>query len=270
MLQTRKMNTPMQKMLPGTKLWLSLALILCVMIVRNYALSIALTIVSVIMIVYEKKMTLFKIIIISMIIMFISMYGIHGAIAPTIDKAHDPVLFTIFGIKYYAKGFAHASYYYLRIMPLMSSLFLIFITMDYTDLGATLCKLGFPYKGVFTFIDSFQVINLLGKEMNQIRDAQRARGLETEGSLIKRFKAFIPIMIPVVANSIVKVQDQAIAMDSKGFNSKCKKTIYRDLTETPYDRTVKILSIAVCVAVIAYGVLTITGAITPFLTNIYQ
>ena len=64
--------------------------------------------------------------------------------------------------------------------------------------------------------------------MEQIRDAQRARGLNTEGSLLQRFKAFIPIMVPVVANSIVKVQDQAVAMETKGFNSECKKTVYRE------------------------------------------
>ena len=268
MLQTRKATTPMQKMLPATKMWLALALILAIMVIRNYTLSFALIIISVIMIILEKKTSLFKFLVITMIIMFISMYGIHGAIAPTIDKANDPIMFTIFGIDYYAKGFSYASHYYLRVIPLMCALFLIFTTMDMADLGATLCKIGIPYKGVFTFIDSFQVMKLLGKEMNQIRDAQCARGLETTGNLISRFKAFIPIMVPVVASAIVKVQDQAIAMDTKGFNSPNKKTVYRDLPETKLDLTVKYISILVSIAVIAYGVLVARGIIEPFLTNI--
>lgn len=268
MLQKRKANTPMQRMLPATKMWLALALILAIMVIRNYALSFALIAVSVVMIILEKKTALFKLLVVTMIIMFISMYGIHGAIAPTIDKANDSVMFSILGIDYYAKGFAYASHYYLRVIPLMCALFLIFTTMDIADLGATLCKIGIPYKGVFTFIDSFQVMKLLGKEMNQIRDAQCARGLETGGNIFSRFKAFIPIMVPVVASAIVKVQDQAIAMDTKGFNSPNKKTVYRDLPETKFDLTIKYVSIFVSIAVIAYGVLVARGVIEPFLTNI--
>ena len=49
---------------------------------------------------------------------------------------------------------------------------------------------------MFTFIDSFQVITLLSKDMEQISDAQRDRGINTEGNLLQRFKAFIPIMVP--------------------------------------------------------------------------
>ena len=142
------------------------------------------------------------------------------------------------------------------------------MTMDVADLGAVMCNAGIPYKFTFTFIDSFQVITLLGKEMEQIKDAQRARGLNMEGNLIQRFKAFLPIMIPVVANSIVKVQDQAIAMDTKGFNSECKKTVYREIIVTPLDKAVKTVGIILAIAGAAYGICTKVGVITPFLTNI--
>ena len=140
--------------------------------------------------------------------------------------------------------------------------------MDTTDLGATMCKAGIPYKAMFTFIDSFQVITLLSKDMEQIRDAQRARGLNTEGNLLQRFKAFIPIMVPVVANSIVKVQDQAVAMETKGFNSECKKTVYRELTPYKWDPVCKWFGILLGVFSIAYGVLSAVGVIPAFLTNI--
>ncbi len=126
----------------------------------------------------------------------------------------------------------------------MCALFLIFLSIDMTDLGVTICQAGISYTAMFTFIDSFQVITLLKKDMEQIQDAQRARGLQTEGNLIQRFRAFVPIMVPVVANSIIKVQDQAVAMDTKGFNSDCKKTIYRELTPCKWDPLCKWQGIA--------------------------
>lgn len=268
MLQTRDKSTLLKKLNPRSKLWLALGLVLANVLFKNYYFSLLIMAVSIAMIIKEKQLTLFKVILVSMLILFVSMYGIHGAMAPIIDKATDPVMFRIFGIRYYAKGFAFASRYYFRVAPLMCSLFLIFLTMDMADLGAVMCHAGIPYRFVFTFIDSFQVITLLNKDMEQIKDAQRARGLSTEGNLIQRFKAFIPIMVPVVANSIVKVQEQAVAMDTKGFNSKCKKTVYREIEYCTADYIVKVLGIVLIVTSIAYKICVAASVIPPFFTNI--
>lgn len=267
MIQERNFPTFLKKLTPAPKLWFALGLILAVLFLKNTYFSIAVTLISVIMVVHEKQITLFKVLIVTIAVLFVSMYGIHGAIAPIIDKANDPVMFNIFGINYYAKGFAYASRFFLRLCPLMCALFLLFMSIDTTDLGVTMCRAGIPYKAMFTFIDSFQVMTLLSKDMEQIRDAQRARGLNTEGNLIQRFKAFIPIMVPVVANAIVKVQDQAIAMDTKGFNSECKKTVYRDLIPYKWDPVCKWLGILMCVGSVAYWLLTVTNVMPAFLTN---
>ena len=110
----------------------------------------------------------------------------------------------------------------------------------------------------------------MGSEMciRDSRDAQRARGLNTEGNLLQRFKAFIPIIVPVVANSIIKVQDQAVAMDTKGFNSSCKKTVYRELTPYKWDAACKWLGIFLGVFAVLYRILAAVQVIPAFLTNI--
>ena len=68
-------------------------------------------------------------------VLFVSMYGVRGAIAPIIDKANDPVMFNIFGINYYAKGLLMHLAFFLRLCPLMCALFLLFMSIDTTDLG---------------------------------------------------------------------------------------------------------------------------------------
>ena len=216
MLQERNFPTFLTKLTPAPKLWFALGLILANILLKNLYFSIAVIIVSVVMIIKEKHMGLFK----------------------------------------------------LRAIPLMCALFLIFLSIDMTDLGVTMCKAGISYNFVFTFVDSFQVITLLRKDMEQIRDAQRARGLNTEGNLLQRFKAFIPIIVPVVANSIIKVQDQAVAMDTKGFNSSCKKTVYRELTPYKWDAACKWLGIFLGVFAVLYRILAAVQVIPAFLTNI--
>ena len=137
----------------------------------------------------------------------------------------------------------------------MAFLFLIFRTINMTDLGVWMTKAGLPYRWAFIFTDSFMVIPVLSKDMEQIMDAQRARGLVTEGNLMTRMKAFVPVIVPVVANAFAKVQDQAIAMDTKGFNSKCKKTVYRELPNTHEDKICKAISLVVLIASIVFKVL---------------
>lgn len=123
-----------------------------------------------------------------------------------------------------------------------------------TDLGVAMNEGGLPYRAAFIFISTFQILPILSKDMQQITDAQKARGLETEGNLIQRFKAFLPIMIPVVSNSIMRVQNQAIAMETKGFNSTAKKTIYRELDKTKVDLILKWLSIALTLIAVVYRI----------------
>lgn len=268
MLQERKRTTFLKKLNPNAKLWLALGLICAIILLKNLYFALAIMVGSIILIVHEKQIGLFKFILLTMVILFLAMYGIYGAIAPNINHAADSVVFHVFGIPYYGSGFAYAAKYYFRVAPLMCSLFLLFLSMDMTDLGVLMCNAGIPYHLVFTFIDSFQVIILLGKDVEQIRDAQRARGLNTEGSLIKRFRAFIPIMVPVVANSIIKVQDQAIAMDTKGFNSDRKKTVYRELEHFWGDSVIRAVGLVLAGGSILYCALVAVSMISPFFTNI--
>lgn len=50
--------------------------------------------------------------------------------------------------------------------------------------------------------------------MNTIMDAQRSRGLETEGNLITRAKSFLPLISPVVMSSLINTRERAIALES--------------------------------------------------------
>ena len=59
--------------------------------------------------------------------------------------------------------------------------------------------------------------------MNTITDAQRSRGLETEGSLLTRAKAFLPLISPVVMSSLINTRERAVALEVRGFAAKQKK-----------------------------------------------
>lgn len=77
--------------------------------------------------------------------------------------------------------------------------------------------------------------------MSTITDAQRSRGLETEGKLITRIKAFFPLISPVVMSSLINTKERAIALEVRGFNSKKKKTFLNEQVKTKGDIFIKVI-----------------------------
>ena len=89
-------------------------------------------------------------------------------------------------------------------------------------------QIGFPPRFGYMISSVFQIIPQMMGTMNTIMDAQRSRGMEMEGNLFVRAKAFIPLIVPVVSSSLINTRERAIALEVRGFDSKEKKTFLTD------------------------------------------
>ena len=255
MIQDRNKHTFLRKLYPSTKLYLCLALTLSVILFANNWYSLGVFLLGLGFIVREKFYLEFKIIAVTLTLMFISMFLINGTLYPGNDYTKAPAfVLPLLNIKFYHEGLERSVTVYRRVAPLMCTLFLLFRSMNMTDLGIAMNQGGLSYRASFVFINVFQILPVLSKEMTQITDAQRSRGLETEGNILTRVKAFAPIIIPVVCNSIMKVQNQAIALTTKGFSSDAKKTIYRELTKSTADYVLIVCSLLLTVGSIVYRI----------------
>lgn len=255
MIQERNKNSFLRRLYPTTKLWMCLGLTLSIILFANTWYSVAIFLLGLYFIFTEKFYLEFKIIAVTLTLMFISMFLINGTLNPINDYTKDPVfVLPVLNIKFYAEGLARSVSVYRRIAPLMCTLFVLFRSINMTDLGVSLNEAGIPYRASFVFINVFQIIPVLSKEMSQITDAQKSRGLQMEGNVLQRVKALAPIIIPVISNSIMKVQNQAIALSTKGFNSDRKKTVYRELPKAGADYVLKAASILLAVGSIAFRV----------------
>lgn len=258
MIQERNKPTFLQRLHPSTKLWMSLGIILAVFLFANPWFSFSLMAIGIIWIYKENFILEFKIVAFAIFTMGLSMFLINGTLNPVNNFSNDPVfVLPLLNWKFYKEGLEYALRVFGRIAPLMATLFLLFRTINMTDLGVALHEAGISYRSSFIFITTFQMLPVITKDMRQITDAQKSRGLDTEGSLLNRAKAFIPIMLPVIANSITKVQEQAIALETKGFNSTNPKTIYRTLERSKADHILKWCSISVCGLAVVYRLVLI-------------
>ncbi len=100
----------------------------------------------------------------------------------------------------------------------------LFQSTQNKELSRALEDRGMNYKVVYVFLSSMEMIGVLNKKSQTIMNAQRARGVETEGNMLVRAKAFFPTMVPLVLSSITDMEERVLTMESKGFNAPCEKT----------------------------------------------
>jgi energy-coupling factor transport system permease protein len=227
MLGIHEKDTFLKRLYPMTKIWASLGFIIGIFTFSNYTISSVIFVLALMVILKEKMLKEFKILLFAAVLLGISLFLIQGILSP----ANETVVWNIIpgtGITLYKEGLTTAADVYCRIVPLLAVLFLAIRTLNITELGVALNQAGVSYRASFVLTSTFQIIPVLNKEMHQVMNAQKSRGLDTEGNLMNRMKAFIPIMVPLISNSIMKVQNQVVALESKGFNSSTKKTFYRD------------------------------------------
>lgn len=243
-----------QRLYPTTKLWFGLGMIVLIFAATNYWLSALVFVAFLALIVALGMMKQFKFVLVGMAVLGFSLFTIQGLFNP----ANATVLFPIVpgtSIAIHKEGLYLAADLYCRILPLVASLFVMIRTTNMTDLGVALNRAGVSYKFNYVLVSTFQIISVFQKEMNQIMNAQRARGLVTEGSVVRRFKAFVPIIVPLIANSIAKVQGKAVALESKGFNAPVAKTYYRELSFTKADVAMRAAALALGAGGLAYRIL---------------
>jgi energy-coupling factor transporter transmembrane protein EcfT len=94
---------------------------------------------------------------------------------------------------------------------------------------------GMSNKTSYVFISTFKIVSELSAKSKVIMNAQRARGVETEGNLMVRMKAFFPTIVPLVLSSLMNAEERALTLDCKGFETDCNKTHLFYLEKTKYE-----------------------------------
>ena len=87
---------------------------------------------------------------------------------------------------------------------------------------------------------------------NTILDAQRSRGLETEGNLFVRARALLPVIQPLLLGSIVDIEERAIALEVRAFGRQGPKTSLLVLHDTGGQRLLRVLLLLAALGVIVW------------------
>ncbi|MEJ2710145.1 MAG: energy-coupling factor transporter transmembrane component T [Anaerolineales bacterium] len=137
-----------------------------------------------------------------------------------------------------------------RILVLISAAILFLLTTPPTTMMSDLAQRGLPGALPFVITSTLQIIPQMRQKANTIIDAQRSRGLETEGSLRQRVGALLPLVGPLVFGSIVDVEERTIAIEARAFTSPNKKTSLFEIPDPRYESIARWVMVAIMIVTV--------------------
>lgn len=183
----------------------------------------------------------------------------------------DNLLFEFYFIKIYLEGIINAVLIALRIVLLIAGTSAL-LTYTTTPLALTdgLESLLSPLKVLKVPVHDFSMmmtialrfIPTLTEETHKIMNAQKARGADfTSGSLIKRAKSLVPILIPLLVSAFRRAEELADAMECRCYTGGNGRTRMNILRTSPSDFLFVFVLIALGAVVVLLNIFVPIGSL---------
>jgi energy-coupling factor transport system permease protein len=157
------------------------------------------------------------------------------------------ILFSLWFLSVKAEGVSFAYLTATRILVMVTSFLLLLLTTHPSTLMSDLARRGVPGALAYIITSTLQILPQMQAKANTIIDAQRSRGLDTEGSLMKRVGALLPLVGPLVFGSLVDVEERAIAIEARAFNSPRPKTSLIEIPDSNAERIARRVFVALMI-----------------------
>jgi len=219
-------NSPLRRVDPRTKLFISIAISFVVMLPENKLL------------------------------LFIGFYALFilwaRLLVPTLQQLWRMkwILLLLFLLDWWLIGLEHAVTICTRLALLTGVFTLFFSTTTTRELGLALERLRIPYRYAFSLSLAFQSIGILDDEWRTIREAQLSRGAYRQASSLRRFIAQVRDLVSLTVPAIVLTTKRAWSITeaayARGFDGPNRKS-YHTLAYTWLDGILLAAVIAVII-----------------------
>lgn len=135
------------------------------------------------------------------------------------------ILFQLGPIRATAEGLEFAFETLARIGAISGAITLFYLTTPPGELVLDLERRGVSPRVAFVALASVQTVPALVERAGTITAAQRARGLDTEGSVWRRLRGVMPLAGPVLLGSITEVEERTMALEARGFTRPGHRTL---------------------------------------------
>ena len=215
-------NSFVHKLDPRVKIVLAVILLITVFFTNNY-LALFTNLMAIFIFMAFAKISFKNYFKNMKVIMFIALF----TSVLNIFYAKGPLLFKIGPIAITKGGFDNSVFVACRLIILILISSLLTFTTSPTDLTDALERILKPlsvlkiktHEFAMMMAIALRFIPTLLEETDKIIDAQKARGADMEsGNAVKKIKALVPILIPLLVASFRRAFDLALAMDCRCYN----------------------------------------------------
>jgi energy-coupling factor transport system permease protein len=160
------------------------------------------------------------------------------------------VLFQLGPITATREGLVFAIEIVARLLAISGAIALFYQTTSPAELTVDLERRGVSPRLAFVTNASVQAVPAMLERAAVITEAQRARGLDTEGSVAARVRGIVPIVGPVVLGAIGEVEQRTMALEARGFSRPGRRTLLWQPADSGAQRVVRWALVAALVALV--------------------
>jgi energy-coupling factor transporter transmembrane protein EcfT len=187
----------------------------------------------------------------AVLVLFLALFTVQSLFYP----GRQTPLFGLGPLTVWVEGVAFALETAARLLAIVSSMGLLVLTTRPADLVAGLEERGVSHRFGYTVLLTLQIVPEMQRRVRTILDAQRARAVETEGHLLVRARAFLPVLGPLVTSSLMGIETRALALEARGFSAPGRRTRVHPLTDSRWQAAGRRLMAVAAGAILLYRVI---------------
>jgi energy-coupling factor transport system permease protein len=186
--------------------------------------------------------------------------GISVAVVSILGRAGSHVLFTLGPFDATLEGLDFALRIGFRLFVLALALALFAATTSARSLVVDLERRGVSRRLAFAAAATLDAIPAMAERATAIQAAQRARGLDTEGSVGARLRGVLPLVAPAVLGALHDVETRSQALEARAFDRPGRRNL---LWAPPDSEPQRLARWLLVVGFIGFVGLSVLGVLPP-------
>ena len=143
--------------------------------------------------------------------------AISVVLVSVFTRAGTTVLFTVGPFDATLQGVDFAGQTLVRLFAISTSIGLFGLTTEPRSFVLDLERRGLSPRFAFVALATLEAVPAMVERASIIASAQRARGLDTEGSIRARLRGLLPLVTPVILSSLTEVEERSLALEVRAF-----------------------------------------------------
>jgi len=177
--------------------------------------------------------------------------AISVVLVSVFTRAGTHVLFTIGPFDATVEGVDFAAQTLVRLFAISTSIGLFGLTTEPRSFVLDLERRGLSPRFAFVAAATLEAVPAMVERASIIISAQRARGLDTEGSLGARVRGVLPLVGPVIISSLTEVEERSLALEVRAFGKRGRRHLLWRMPDSRAQLVARALLLLLLVGAIA-------------------